>query len=325
MKRQQTATPVKYYSINVEVDRATTWKFIGRSGPDQMYRFGNPQSGYESCMAFLVHPDSTQVSLQWTHCIDSGDLPVVMVRATCFSMMEMRPECRTITLMDDSKLKRCVQGLSPRVQRTFGLPLVRVSLAHHSIMLYGETWYQRKMNAVLVHPRNGPAELAAVREKLSAPLPRGDFDDVFWNKYMPDETNLYFEWLSEVKPTMRRLYDAAASSSDWMAYFRAVNEECGCGVFSVLEGKFARGMLGLEMSTWVWSISRATVEAYANDGSSWMRSMDVEVIDAPPTMNGGGVDAASMMSETDRYFDAVDRLRAWEESTVGMQQVFLHR
>ena len=359
----QSTPPIKYYSIDVNVDVGTSWKFVGRSGPGPekgvtMYRFGFPEYSNmnESCMAFLVHHNSTEISLQWVShspkCIESGELPEsrgsqVMVRATCCFMMRMRPECNTITLMDDSKLKRCVKGLNARTgaqqqTNTLGMPLVRVSLAHHSIMLYGETWYQRKMNAVIVHPRTGPDELASVRKKLAMRPPPGDFDEVFWKKYMPDETNLYFEWLDDVKPTMARLYEEASTDtqSDWMTYFRSVNDACGCGVFSVLEGKFARDMLGLEMSTWVWSISRETIEAYDRDNTSWIGRLTITDGIAAPVQRGGrkpgggskttgggskttgGASATRMTRASDDLFEAVDHLRAWEDSTVGMRQVF---
>ena len=321
----------EYFTIDVKVrgQSGAAWKFVGRAGIEGgvfVYRFGFPEGVNrvtEACMTFLVDVDTPYISLQWAshnpRCATSGDLPessgtVVMVRAACWSMMRMQPRREAIHLMDDTKLKRCIRGLAPRASRNglLGLPLVRVSLSYHSVLLYGETWYQRKMGAVVFSPLDGHARLAAVRTELSLAPPSGpDAFDEFWRAYMPEDVPFY-AWLRAIKPTMARLY-AELDGGSWMTYFRAVNASCGCGVFSILENSFARGRLRLDMTSWSWSIPRATVEGYPQD--TWSRIEAARIVH----QNGGGSDVANAARE---FFDAVDRFREWEDSTVGRRHVY---
>lgn len=219
-------------------------------------------------------------------------------------------------LTDNSQLLRCYPAVphadaataraAERIHST-GInrpPPPPVSLAYHSVMLYGRTWYERQFGARPVRrerdPRTGrrafvrderaAAELARVRAALALAPAEGwtaAAFDAWFDEHVADDRPLHdprWAWLyGDTRDCMRDAWLRRPAS--WSAFFREVNARCGCAVFAVLVETVAKGALGLHMGTWLWEIRRppasAAAPAMAGGGGALRRP-------APPALAKAG-------------------------------------
>ena len=173
-------------------------------------------------------------------------------------------------------------------------------------MLYGQTWYQRSLGArVLPLPRarasrQPAAELERAAAALrAAPAGAGDaaaFDDWFGAYVAAGRPAYSLRWRWLYGPTREAMLDAwMAHPASWNAFFRDVNERCGCAVFRVLIATFLRGALGLNMDAWSWEVTRP--QPQQGGGGARARAPAVRRTRASPALARAGA----------AYFRAMER------------------
>lgn len=319
-------------------------------------RFGVPSNDGRralalSCILFAVSDDpTTPITLEWvgyypgcaTPTLSEDGGTVAMMRSMLDWLRTKFPRHDRIHLMDTSKLNRCyqavvryrgkthigVQSLPDTTTSMSSTAQQPIELAYHSVLLYGQTWYQRHFGATLVpRPTIAPENRIDLRRAQHAShnasssfqdpettlrecreiLERPPDDEVdfegFWNAFVrphPYATRSD-RWLDNAKDTMRQLWDEMrVSQGTWQTFFRAVNEQVGCGVFKPIIEYFAKDAehgLGLNMSSWSWEIRLP-----ATRGGGRRASV------ARATRANNDVRKAALT-----FFDSVDRLRRWEQ------------
>ena len=324
-------TPV-YFLLHTEYDRSYDADRVRMGFPDRKLQ--------APCVQFVVPKDTTlPVDIAWVgynpgcasrqvpagqgnDSADHGALPegsgsAAMFCAALWVLQHRYPEHAKLQFMDSSKLHRCYGAVTPRTSPAPVHPSLRleVSLAKHSILLYGQTWYTRLFRAHPVtsryHPRNRPTpaqEMERVRALLQQEPERGEAAFERWygahlgEAAWPAARQRAWRWLQQdAKPLMRRAWlEAPASHLD---FYKRVNQLCGCGVFHVLcqtalDAPVEDGGLGLRMGSWLWEIDMDDVRDDVQ-----REVVEIQITAAAPevAMAGGA------------YFDAVDRLRVWED------------
>ena len=289
-------------------------------------RFGIPkQNGVVkhcvalSCVTFVVFDDAAApITLDWVgyhpRCAEP-ELPessgsADMLRLAVHTIFERFPERTSISFSDTSKLNRCYEAAVPRAgactySPSPSAPPVAIPLSYHSVLLHGRTWYQRHFGARPISRRGADpeTELSRVRAFLEQPLPQGGFQN-FWDTHVAFTDSPRIRWWTAAGGVRDAMEAAWVDAASWHAFFRAVNDALGCGVFqpiidSLLMGPIPEG-LQLNMNMWEWQITRRN---NTMTGGGSRRLVTSACTATPEVVRAGKV-----------LFAAADRMRRWEQS-----------
>lgn len=292
-------------------------------------RFGVPDARmHQACVFFIVPEDpELPIQLEWVGhnpACSVPDLPerggtVAMLKGALAVLWADFPDRRLVHLTDNSMLLRCypddphadaATAAAAASLATTGAnrpPPPPVSLAYHSVLLYGRTWYERHFGA---HPlsdghRPKPQDelrrvAAALAGRQSGGWTSAGFDawfDANVGGVRRPQSDPRWAWLyGPTRACMRDAWTRAPSS--WNAFFRDVNERCGCAVFRVLNQTVARGRLGLDMGPWTWEIRRPPPRR--NSGGTGMVGGGVDELVRSPVTGGLARAVAAYFEQAER-------------------------
>lgn len=176
-----------------------------------------------------------------------------MIKAALIFSMKLLPDIHSVVFSDDSTFDCELPGEKTRIN---------IPLHTFSFVLYGQTWYERKLGAVFAVLEDTPKLLERSRVLLNGTV-SGEFR-ALWNS---KTSSIDEPWLAKQKERFQRCFDEKKGThSSWMEFFQTVFAKEGpenCTVFYLLMPNILSmfQIPNIQMSQ--WNIARSTIEAYS--------------------------------------------------------------
>lgn len=175
-----------------------------------------------------------------------------MIKASLIFSMKLLPDMDSVVFSDDSTFDCELPGEKTRIN---------IPLHTFSFVLYGQTWYSRKLGAVLEDNRNLQESLDRSRSLLQDTV-SGEFRTL-WNT---KTSSIDEPWLAKQKVWIQKCFEERkGTKSSWMELFQTVfakKDSDNCATFYLLMPNILSmfQIPNIQMSQ--WKIERATIEAY---------------------------------------------------------------